>query len=87
MGTKPEARGALEERIGSAFRSARVEAGISLMDMANALGCSINTVRWHEAGARLFRADDIVRAASIMDVPPDTLLGPAQDAEQEAGNV
>jgi transcriptional regulator with XRE-family HTH domain len=74
MSTKPVARTPLEEALGAAFRAARRANKVSLTAMAQKLGCSINTVRWHEAGARSLRADDLVRAADIIGVDATVLL-------------
>jgi transcriptional regulator with XRE-family HTH domain len=52
------------------------------MNLSRALNCSVNTIRWHEAGARMMRADMIVRAAAVMGVTPDELLI-QQVAEQQ----
>lgn len=66
MTTRPEARGPLEAALGARFRAVRKAHKVTLHDLANGLGCSVNTVRWHEAGARMMRTDDIVRAADII---------------------
>lgn len=66
MSTVPYPAGADEARLGAQFRSVRERQGMSLIDLSRQLGCSINTVRWHEAGARMMRANLIARAASIL---------------------
>lgn len=72
--TRPIPAGELEERLGAAFRAARLAAGVTLDEMARRLDCSVNTVRWHEGGARMLRADNLIRAASIIGCDPAILL-------------
>lgn len=71
--TRPEARGQVEAALGARFRKVRKTQKVTLLDLAQRLGCSVNTVRWHEAGARMMRVDDIVRAAEIIGVDPAEL--------------
>jgi transcriptional regulator with XRE-family HTH domain len=73
MTTRPEPRGAVEAALGARFRLMRRQQKVSLLAVAQGLGCSINTVRWHEAGARMLRTDDLVRAALIIGVDPAEL--------------
>lgn len=72
----PVPRGDMEVSIGARFRKNREDQGVSLVPLAKHLGCSVNTVRWHEAGARMMRADLIVRAANFMGISPQELLPP-----------
>ncbi len=72
--TIPVARSPEAARLGNAFRDVRKARGLSLTEMAKALQCSINTVRWHEAGATLFRADVLERAASHLGCTVDELM-------------
>lgn len=74
MGSKPMARGEVERALGERFRAVRRRQKCWLADLSKALDCSINTIRWHEAGARMMRADMIVRAAAVMGVEPDELV-------------
>jgi transcriptional regulator with XRE-family HTH domain len=74
MGSKPMARGEVERALGERFRAVRRRQKCWLADLSKALDCSINTIRWHEAGARMMRADMIVRAAAFMGVEPDELV-------------
>lgn len=77
--TIPVARSPEAARLGDAFRAMRKARGLSLTDMAKALQCSINTVRWHEAGATLFRADMMERAAGHLQCTVDELMtGPSE---------
>lgn len=73
-GTKLTAKGDVERALGARFREVRRRQKCWLMNLSRALNCSVNTIRWHEAGARMMRADMIVRAAAVMGVSPDELL-------------
>lgn len=66
-------------RLGRAFRFYREAAGLTLRDMAERMGMSINPIRHHEAGIRLLRIPDLWRASSVLGVTPDRLLDPAVD--------
>ncbi len=83
-------RGALKPRdvlcghLGDLFAHERAKAGISLEVMAAKLERSINTIRWHEAGTRLMRLDEVVRAAFIMGITPDSLCMRGCDGEAGA---
>lgn len=79
MSTKPVPAGDVELALGRKFREIRKRQKVRLMDIADGLSCSINTIRWHEAGARMLRTDDLVRCARIMGVDPSELT-----ATQEA---
>lgn len=67
------------QRLGRYFRHYREAANITLRDMAERMGMSINTIRWHEAGIRLLRVPEIWRASAILGVTPDRLLDPSFD--------
>lgn len=86
--TKPVPAGELTKEIGEIFKVKRRKAKVSLESMASGLGCSINTVRWHEAGARMLRADQIIVAAEIIGCEPRELLPESDKPEQseEPGN-
>ena len=85
MTTKPTPAGHVEQALGQRFREVRKRQKVTLIDLSKHLGCSINTVRWHEAGARMLRADDIVRCAEFMRVDPFELVtAPGSDAPKEA---
>ena len=68
-----------KERLGRAFRFYREAAGITLRAMSRKMGMSINTIRMHEAGARIMRVEDVWRAAKILGVTNDRLLDPKLD--------
>lgn len=85
MATIPIAKGELQASIGERFRAVRRSRGVWLRDIATALRCSVNTIRWHETGARMLRADAIVEAAALLGVPASVLLGET-DLIIEEGN-
>ena len=74
LATSPE-----NAALGSRFREVRRRQKVYLRPLADALGCSLNTVRWHEAGARMLRLDQVVQAAGIMGVDAAELLPPRQE--------
>jgi len=80
--TTPVPRSDLEERLGAQFRNERKRNRVLLRDLAKALGVSVNTVRWHEYGARLMRADLIVRSAQIIGVDPCALIDTRQENKE-----
>lgn len=82
--TIPAPKGELEAALGAQFRETRRGREIWLRDLSKKLGVSVNTVRWHEAGARMMRTDLVVRAAAIIGVSPSQLIElPAEAAETE----
>lgn len=74
IATVPQSASDLHSKLGGLFRDKRRAAGVSQEDMIAHLGCSINKLRWHEAGARCLRADDIVRAAELLRCEPGELI-------------
>lgn len=85
MATKLEPRGEIEAALGAQFRSVRRRQRVWLKELSRRLDCSVNTIRWHEAGARMMRADMLVRAAEIIGVPPQELMPPTNQGES-SGN-
>lgn len=74
MTTTPIPKGDFERELGERFRAVRRARKVWLRPLADALGVSVNTIRWHESGARMMRADTIVKAAEIIGVEPGDLL-------------
>lgn len=74
--TRPKARNPQLLAIGTRLRIEREAQGISLNDLCVAIGCAINTVRWHEAGSRMMRADQIVRCATVLRLDAPALMLP-----------
>lgn len=81
MATKLEPRGEIEAALGAQFRTVRRRQKVWLKELSRRLDCSVNTIRWHEAGARMMRADMLVRAAEIIGVQPQELMPPATQGE------
>ena len=79
--TVPSPKGRLEHALGEQFRLVRRQQGVWLRDLSRTLGVSVNTIRWHEAGARMLRTDTLVRAAHLMGVQPTDLI---KNVEQQA---
>lgn len=79
--TKPEATSDLAAKLGARFQAARNRYGhkVTLSELSKALKVSMNTLRWHEAGARMLRADQIAQAAELMKIPPGDLLTVRED--------
>lgn len=67
--------------LGARFRAIREGKKIFLRDMARRMGVCINTIRWHEAGARMMRADDLVEAARVLQVEPCALIAQEQEGK------
>lgn len=67
-------------RLGALFREAREAKEVGLKRMAEALGVSVNTIRWHEAGDTLMRADTVRKAADFLGVTAGSLLGDPEPA-------
>jgi transcriptional regulator with XRE-family HTH domain len=82
MATKPTATSPENAALGARFKEVRRRQKVWLRPLAEQLGCSLNTIRWHEAGDRMLRLDQVVQAARIMGVQPSELLPP-----QEGGPV
>ena len=81
MTTKPVPKTSLEVSLGAHFRKVRKEREFTLDTLRKALGVSVNTLRWHEAGARSMRLNDVVRAVQIMQagnlpLVPDAVIKP-----------
>ena len=74
MTTRPTEGTAVQKALGDIFRNVRNESGISLKALALRMKRSINTIRWHEAGSRSLRADDLVLAAQVIGCSPSALL-------------
>jgi transcriptional regulator with XRE-family HTH domain len=62
------------ERLGKLFREVRERRRVSLLATAAGIDRTINVVRWHEAGARMLRIDELLKAARLFGVPVVTLI-------------
>lgn len=81
----PTPRGELEAALGAAFKAARTAKRWTLIEMAEALGVGVNTIRWHEAGDTIMAPDKLFTAAKLLDVGANVLGAPyrAQQALNE----
>lgn len=68
-----------EAACGARFRKLRREAGLTQEALAGRLGISINTLRWHEAGARPFRGNTLILAAHHMNTEVMNLMQPEEE--------
>jgi transcriptional regulator with XRE-family HTH domain len=73
-GTVPVASSPENAALGARFKAVRRQQKVWLRPLAEAMGCSVNTIRWHEAGDRMMRLDEVMKAASIMGVDPAELV-------------
>jgi biotin operon repressor len=69
----PRPVGLIEQALGRQMRALREGAGYDLITFAKLMKRNVNTIRWHEAGSRMMRLGDIVRAAAILGVEPGQL--------------
>ena len=76
--------GTEEAALGAQFRAVRRRQRCYLQPLAAHLGCSINTVRWHEAGARMMRTDMLARAAAFMGVETSELVNTQEHEAKES---
>ena len=67
--TTPVPLGPREAALGQRFVDIRRAHKVWLRPLAKQLGISVNTLRWHVAGARLLRLDVLDKAATIIGVP------------------
>lgn len=78
----PKPKGKVEAAHGAAFRQARNAASKTLTETAEALGVSVNTLRWHEAGAAIMAPDKLLAAGVLFSVDP-LAIGAAYRAQRE----
>lgn len=78
--TTPTPADAQCKAYGEAFRAARKGAGRTLLATAKALSCSVNKVRWHEAGDTMLRLDELHDAAEFFGCQVADLVTPLQKA-------
>jgi transcriptional regulator with XRE-family HTH domain len=69
--TVPMPAGDLQVAIGMRFRKLRKSKKMSLITLSKQLRCSVNSIRWMEAGHRMMRFDHIVLAAQILGIPAE----------------
>jgi transcriptional regulator with XRE-family HTH domain len=76
----PIAKGDFEAALGARFRSVRESRDAKLKDLAVHLGLSVNTIRWHEAGAVMLRLDMLHKAAEFLGCEVNDLTIPESEA-------
>ncbi|CAB5220209.1 HTH_XRE domain containing protein [uncultured Caudovirales phage] len=74
MTTKPVKGSKLQQMMGEKFLRVRSHYGVTLQTLSDEMQCSINTIRWHEAGHRCLRADGLAKAAAIIGCCPTDLI-------------
>lgn len=84
MPARPIKGDQLQQAIGERFKAEREARGVTQKQLCDGLQVSINTVRWHEAGSRCLRADQLVAAAAIIGCSAADLLPPAPRREEPA---
>lgn len=78
-----------DQTIGRRVRQAREEAGLSGRQLASAVGMDSGAYSRSEAGARAFKAAELIALADAMELPLDTLVrrpsAPQVEAVRRAG--
>lgn len=74
MTTKPVKGTIIQQMLGEKFLRIRTQYGVTLKMLSDQMKCSINTIRWHEAGDRCLRADGLVKAAAVIGCSPTDLI-------------
>lgn len=85
-GSVPKPKGKVEAAHGAAFRQARNAASKTLLETAEALGVSVNTIRWHEAGASIMPPDKLLAAGVLFGADP-VALGATYRAQRELDSL
>lgn len=71
---KPKSKSDTEMQLGLTFRRLRKAKGFSMRGIARRMGIAVNSVRWHEAGATMLRADDLLKATEILDCTANDVM-------------
>lgn len=82
MATEPKRVNEGNVALGWSMRRYREAYGMTQPQLAAALGRSINTLRKHEAGERMLRVDDLVRAAEVLGCQREYLIYPYPGRER-----
>lgn len=61
-------------RLGARFRQYREAAGLGLRPFATKVGLTYPTIRRHEAGNMMLRANVLIECAAVLGVEPGDLL-------------
>jgi transcriptional regulator with XRE-family HTH domain len=74
MTTTAEQAPTIDEQIGARLRAARLQAVLTQDELAQALGVDRSTVAKWETGQRSMTVANLIRAAAILEIPPQQLL-------------
>jgi transcriptional regulator with XRE-family HTH domain len=80
--TIPQPQSQWHAEIGALLRDQRVKRGLTLHAFAEKLGVSVNTLRWHETGARLMGLEAIKIASEILECDFIALIVPASEIDR-----
>jgi transcriptional regulator with XRE-family HTH domain len=64
----------IDAQIGAQLRAARLQAVLTQDELAQALGVDRSTVAKWETGQRSLTVENLIRAATVLEIPPDHLL-------------
>lgn len=87
MATAPEAIEELPKSLGSDLRAVRQSRGMTLEEMAVALGRSVGWVSQVERNLSVPRLSDVQAMAKALDAPLSIFFGAHQTPEPEAGRI
>src|SRR5262250_1316493 len=80
MTTTTEQALTIDEQIGARLRAARLQAVLTQDELAQALGVDRSTVAKWEAGQRGLTVENLIRATTVLEIPPQQLVvEPADD--------
>jgi transcriptional regulator with XRE-family HTH domain len=74
MTTTAEQAPTIDEQIGARLRAARLQAVLTQDELAQALRVDRSTVAKWETGHRSMTVENLIRAAAILEIPPQQLL-------------
>jgi transcriptional regulator with XRE-family HTH domain len=64
----------IDEQIGARLRAARLQVVLTQGELAQALGVDRSTVAKWETGQRGMTVENLIRAAAVLEIPPQHLL-------------
>ena len=79
MPRQPNADGSLSRAIGKIIGNARRSRGMTQMDLAMVVGCSIKSVTKYEQGSRSPSYEQFIRISRACDIPPSALFSRLDD--------
>ncbi|HEY3228490.1 MAG TPA: helix-turn-helix transcriptional regulator [Roseiflexaceae bacterium] len=74
MTTAAEQEPTIDEQIGARLRDARLQVVLTQDELARALGLDRSTVAKWETGQRSMTVENLIRAAAVLEIPPQQLL-------------